>query len=80
MKAPIVERPMYRDPVVEEIRRHREARAAKFGFNIRSMMEDAMKREAVSGHPVVNLSSEGERRARRRVRARSLKRKALASS
>lgn len=50
---------MYRDPIVEEVRKHRETRAAKFGFNIRAIVEDARRRQATSGHPVVDLSREG---------------------
>jgi hypothetical protein len=64
---------MYRDPIVEEVRRHREARAAKFGFNIRAIVEDARSREASSGHPVVDLSKEGKPRKVRRVHRGSLR-------
>jgi len=49
---------MFRDKIVEEVRRHREARAAKFGFNIRAIVEDARKRQATSGHLVVDLSQQ----------------------
>jgi hypothetical protein len=48
------------NPIVEEVRKHRQARAAKFGFNIRAMIEDARKRQALSGHPVVNLEGKGK--------------------
>jgi hypothetical protein len=61
------------DPIIEEVRKHRQARAAKFGFNIRAMMEDARKRQAKSGHPVVNL--EGKGNATKRAAARSKFRK-----
>jgi len=47
---------MWKDPIVEEVRKYREARAAKFGFDIRAIVEDAMKRQDASGHPVVDLS------------------------
>ena len=49
---------MWKDPIVEEVRKHREARAAKFGFNIRAIVEDVMKRQAASGHRVVDLSKD----------------------
>jgi hypothetical protein len=49
---------MWKDPIVEEVRKHREARAAKFGFNIRAIVEDVMRRQAASGHRVVDLSKE----------------------
>jgi hypothetical protein len=55
---------MRKDPIVEEVRRHRLARAATFGFNIRAMVEDARKRQAQSGHPVVNLEGKGKPRKR----------------
>jgi hypothetical protein len=55
---------MYRDPIVEEVRRHREARAAKLGFNVRAIVEDAQKREPASGHPIVDLSQGGKRRGK----------------
>ena len=58
---------MHRDPIVEEVRKHREARAAKFGFDVRAILEDARKRQGASGHVVVNL----ERKARVRKTARS---------
>jgi hypothetical protein len=45
-----------RDPIVEEVRKHREARAAKLGFNIRAIVQDARKRQATSGHRVTDLS------------------------
>jgi len=45
---------MWDDPIVEEVRKHREARAAKFNYDIRAMIEDARKREKKSGHPIVS--------------------------
>jgi hypothetical protein len=59
---------MHRDPIVEEVRRHREARAAKFGFDVRAILEDARKRQATSGHVVVNL--EGKVRVRKAGQSR----------
>ena len=44
---------MGKDPVVEEVRKHRQEHAAKFGFEIRAIGEDARKREKASGHRVV---------------------------
>jgi hypothetical protein len=37
------------DPVLEEIHRTRQEIAAKFGFEIAAIMEDARKRQAASG-------------------------------
>jgi len=53
---------MYKDPIVEEVRKHREARAAKFGYDVCAIMEDARKREPKSGHRIVNLQELGKRR------------------
>ena len=44
---------MKRDPIVEEVRKHREARAAKFHFDVRAIVEDARRRQAASGHQIV---------------------------
>ena len=43
---------MWDDPIVAEVRKHRQARAAKFRYDIRAMIEDARKREKKSGHPI----------------------------
>jgi len=45
---------MWDDPIVAEVRKHRQMRAAKFKYNIRAMIEDARKRERKSGHPIVS--------------------------
>ena len=47
---------MHRDPIVEEVRKYREENAAKFGFDVRKIAEDALKRQATSGHRIVDLS------------------------
>jgi hypothetical protein len=71
---------MYRDPIVEEVRKHRESRAAKFGFNVRAIVEDAQVREPASGHPIVDLSRKGKKRGKRRVVAKSYRRNDLTRS
>ena len=45
---------MWDDPIVAEVRKHRQARAAKFRYDIRAMIEDARKREKKSGHPILS--------------------------
>ena len=40
---------MRRDPIVEEVRKHRQARAAKFNYDIRAIGKDAQKRERKLG-------------------------------
>jgi len=42
------------DPIVAEVRKHRQMRAAKFKYDIRAMVEDPRKRERKSGHPMVS--------------------------
>lgn len=44
------------DPIVTEVRRIREQRAAKFGFDPKRMMADARRRERSSGRKVVTLA------------------------
>jgi len=43
------------DPLIKEIRRLKEANAAKYGFDIRVMAEDMRRREKLSGRKVVTL-------------------------
>jgi hypothetical protein len=69
-----------RDSIVEEVRKHREARAAKFGFNIRAMVEDARKRQAKSGHLIVDLAQQGKAEKPRKTAGKSLLKKGLTSS
>jgi len=42
------------DPIVAEVRKHREKRAAKFKYNVEAMIADARKRERKSGHPIAS--------------------------
>jgi hypothetical protein len=46
---------MYKDPIVEEVRKYRDENARKFGYNIRAIAEDARKRERASGHKLVSF-------------------------
>ena len=66
---------MHRDPIVEEVRKHRLARAARFNFDLAAIYADAKSREKTSGLTLVtprkrrkpqpmrkwNLSTSGER-------------------
>lgn len=47
---------MQEDQIVEEVRKHRDARAAKFGYDLRAVAEDARKREQEGGRKVVSLA------------------------
>lgn len=68
---------MYRDPIVEEVRKYREANAAKFGFDVRKIVEDAVRRQANSGHRVVDFSKETASARRRRTTRSSRARAAV---
>ena len=46
---------MKKDPIVEEIRKIREAHAAKFNYDLKAICADLKKKEKVCGHPVVSL-------------------------
>jgi hypothetical protein len=50
------------DPIIAEIRKYRDAYAARFNYDVDAMFADMQKREQASGRKVVNL-------ARRRKKA-----------
>ena len=47
---------MWEDPIVQEVRKIRQANAEKFNYNIKKIVEDARKRQKASGHRVVSFS------------------------
>ena len=46
---------MLNDPIVEEVRRVREAYAAKFNFDLRALAKDLREEQVKSGRQVVSL-------------------------
>ena len=58
---------MRRDPIVEEVRKYREDSAARFGFDLRKIAEDLLRRQATSGHRVVDFSGQGRPTRRRKA-------------
>ena len=44
------------DPIIAEIRKYRDAYAARFNYDVYAMFKDMKKRERESGHKVVNLA------------------------
>jgi hypothetical protein len=46
---------MPKDPIVDEVRRVREAEAAKHGFRVKAILDAAKKRQQSSGHKVVSF-------------------------
>ena len=47
---------MWRDPIVEEVRRIREDQARRFNFDLNAMFDDLCRRQALSGHKLVRRS------------------------
>lgn len=45
---------MIKDPIVDEIRRHREQHVATYGHDIKRIAAALREREAKSGRPVLN--------------------------
>lgn len=45
-----------KDPVVEEVRRHRDELAAKHNYDIKAMFAAARAEQMTCGHEVVDLS------------------------
>jgi len=52
---------MIDDPIIEEVRRHRQARAAKFNYDVDAIADDARKRQAISGHKLIQPPRRGRR-------------------
>lgn len=46
---------MWKDEIVEEVRRIREEHAAKFNHDLKAIYEDAVKRQKLSGRKVVSF-------------------------
>ena len=46
---------MKKDPIIEEIRKIREAHAAKFNHDLKAICADLKEKEKDCGHPVVSL-------------------------
>jgi len=45
---------MIDDPIVEEVRKHRQAHAARFNYDLAAIFADLIEREKNSSRPVVN--------------------------
>ncbi|MGO9199568.1 MAG: hypothetical protein ACLQM8_03385 [Limisphaerales bacterium] len=50
---------MLKDELVEEVRKAREALAARWGFDLNAILADARKRQTQSKHKVVSFVSKG---------------------
>lgn len=47
---------MWKDPIVEEVRKLREAHAKKFDYDLQAIYEDLKKREKTSGRQFTSLT------------------------
>jgi len=45
---------MRNDPIVEEIHKGRREHAAKFGFDLKKIVDDLKARQTHSGHPIAD--------------------------
>lgn len=48
---------MWKDPLVEEVRKVREAHAAQFGYDLHAIFKALKEEEAASGHNYISLPS-----------------------
>lgn len=46
---------MWKDPIVEEVRGHREAHAAKFNYDLAAICRDLRRQQANSDRKIVSL-------------------------
>ncbi len=56
-----MENTMLDDPIVNEVRKVRQTLAAKFNNDLDAILEDARKRQHLSGHTLVSFEHENER-------------------
>ena len=47
---------MWRDPIVEEVRRYREEYAARFGYDLAAICRDLREKQGRSGQKVVSFA------------------------
>lgn len=47
---------MLKDELVEEVRKARQAQAAKWNFDLKAILADARRRQEQSGRPVVSFA------------------------
>jgi hypothetical protein len=56
-----------KDPIVEEVRKHRMDHARRFNFDLSAICEDLRAVQKASGHKVVRLSAKRLVRGKRRI-------------
>ena len=52
-----------KDEIVNQVRKVREERAAKFKYDLKAIVADARKRQKTSGHPVVSFAAKARKAA-----------------
>lgn len=52
---------MWKDEIVEEVRKARRQQAAKWNFDLKAILADARKRQPNSGHRVVSFAQKLKR-------------------
>ena len=52
---------MWKDSIVQEVRKIREANAKKFNYNIKTIVEDARKRQKKSKQPIVSFATKSRK-------------------
>ncbi|WPL18961.1 hypothetical protein Thiowin_04061 [Thiorhodovibrio winogradskyi] len=48
---------MWKDPIVEEIRKTREEYAGQFGYDLHAICQDIRAKQGKTGRPVVSLTA-----------------------
>ena len=51
---------MWTDPIVEEIHKIRQERAAKFNYDVRAIVRDYQRRQKLSGKKIVSFIRKSE--------------------
>ena len=49
---------MWKDPIVQEVRKVREANAKKFNYDVKHIVEDARRKQKASNRRVVSFATE----------------------
>ncbi|OHB80151.1 MAG: hypothetical protein A2Z25_07120 [Planctomycetes bacterium RBG_16_55_9] len=62
---------MWKDPIVEEVRRIREKQAESHNFDIRRIIADARAKQGTSGHPMASFVKKRRSLRPKRKAARS---------
>jgi hypothetical protein len=47
---------MWKDPIVEEIRKYRDEYAGQFSYDLHAICQDLRKKQVQAGRPVISLS------------------------